>query len=89
MDTSVKIAIVLFVSCCFILFFKATKQMSKNYLKNNFQNRVDINDMINYNDYKESNFLKEIPQQQEEEKTYIDEINDNIDINNINWVVKE
>ena len=47
MDFVVKLTIGLFVFCILILFFKSTKQMSKNYLEGHIKQTVDFDEIMN------------------------------------------
>ena len=47
MDFVVKLTIGLFIFCILLLFFKSTKQMSKNYLEGHMKQTVDFDEIMN------------------------------------------
>ena len=49
MDFIIKLTIGLFIFCIFVLFFKSTKQMSKNYLNGHMKETVDFDEIMSRN----------------------------------------
>lgn len=52
MDLIVKLTIGLFIFSILLLFFKATKKMSKNYLEDHIANQVDVDEILSRYDDK-------------------------------------
>ena len=83
MDLPVKIAIGLFLFTLLILFFKYTKQMKENYLEEKFKHKVDFNEIVNRN-YQTNN-----TQIDRESQQLFDIPLENLNPDDIKWVIKE
>ena len=80
MDTVAKVTIGLFIFCVLILFFKATKTMSQNYLEEHVRQTTDFDEIVN-RQYEPTKV--EIVQQQDNHMQQFDNVNPD----DIKWVV--
>jgi len=82
MDFPIKLAIGLFIFCLLLLFFRATKQMSKNYLEEHMKNRVDIDEIMS-RQYEQPKIETESQQPFDIPLNHLDSLNPD----DIQWVV--